>query len=441
MINQNPLDFVVSFLKQTDQLKTGSILLEAFKKYSCTMEQYDQLGRLFHDMKDYKNSLECTLKCFESANLPKERYAIRSNLAKLYNHMNEPEKSIACSEENLKTNPDDYEAKMEILFSNYLASNFKESYRILEELLYDPETPEDVRNRCEFNQGSYLLDSGKFKEGLLGFIDVGHRIGIWPKYDLPLKQWYGEIIPGKTIAVIAEGGIGDEVINIRFLKNIRDLGMKPIFITTRKDTSELFRKNGFDVVSSVSEVPTDSLGVKAMYLPIALGLDKNQLWNGPYLKVDSMYVEKWKNILPEGKKVAIRWQGNPYYDQDLHRSLSLKELNKVLNFSRKDVIFVSVQKDNFEGIEEYPNVLNVAEHLETLDDLLACLSLMNHTITSCTSVAHVCGAAGYPMTVCPPVATYYTWLGDARWYGDNCKILRQTKWRNWAHLEQLKSLL
>lgn len=437
----NPLNHVIEFLKNTDQLKEGSNLLQCFKKYASSLEQYDDLGRLFLEMKDYQNSLQCTLKALDLASNPQQQYACRSNLAKLYNHVNDPQKSIFYSEENLKVNPNDYEARMEILFSNYLASNFTESRKILEALLEDPNTPQNVRDRCRFNQGSYLLDDGNFKDGLKGFIGVGHEIGIWPKYNLPIPEWKGDTQPGKTVAVIAEGGIGDEVINVRFMKNITDKGMNPVFITSRLDTRQLFERNGFKTLPSLEGLPKDCVGVKAMYLPIVLDLDKDELWNGPYITPNPEYVEKWKKILPSGKKVAIRWQGNPYYDQDLHRSLPLNELHRLLNLDRDDVTFVSVQKDNDEGIEDYSRVVIVKDHLETLEDLVACLSLMDYNISSCTSVAHIAAACGFPITVCPPVATYYTWLGDSKWYGSNCRVLRQRKWKDWSHLESLKEIV
>lgn len=434
----NPLDHVISFLKQTDQLEVGSDLLQAFKKYSNTLEQFDQLGRLFYDVKDYKNSLECTEHALELSRTVAQQYSVRANLAKLYNHTNLPEKSIQCSLENLNINQNDYESKMELLFSYYLNSDFSKSRSILEQLLSDPNTPSDVRGRCEFNQGSYLLDDGNFKEGLVKFIDVGHKIGIWPDdFTIPFAKWNGEQTD-KTILIIAEGGIGDEVINVRFAKNVEHMGMKVLFQSNHKDAKDLFERNGFATISSIKEAPIDCLYVKAMYLPIVLDLDKDELWTGPYLKPDPKYVEKWKAILPQGKKVSIKWSGNPRYEQDLHRSVPLDVLNEALDFSRDDITFVSVQKEYFDKILEYPKVFNASQYLETLEDLIACLSLMEYNISSCTSVAHIAAAAGFPITVCPPVATYYTWLGDAKWYGDHCKILRQRKWRDWSHLKTIE---
>lgn len=434
----DPLDHIIYFLKQTDELQTASTLLKTFKKYSTELQQYDQLGRAFHDVKDYKESLDCTEKCLALAKTPGEMFAIRANLAKLYNHTNQPQKAIQYIDANLAVDPNDYEAKMEKVFSYYLAAEPNKSKELTEELLADPNTPDNVRDRCEFNYGSYQLDAGEFKKGLRGFVDVGHKLGIWPKAKLHGKEWDGSIIPGATIAFVSEGGIGDEVINVRFMKHISDRGMNPIYLTHRKDVADLFNFSGLPTVTSLEEVPKDALWARAMYLPISLDLDKNDLWYGSYLKPNPIYVKKWKRILPQGKKIAIKWSGNPRYEQDLHRSVPLSKLNEVLDFSRTDATIVSVQKEYYDELEKYPQVFNAAPYLETLEDLLACLSLMDYTISSCTSVAHIAGAAGLPITVCPPVATYYLWLGDAKWYGDNCTVLRQRKWNDWEHLNQIK---
>ena len=434
----DPLEHIIQFLKQTDELETASALLKSFKKYSTSIEQYDQLGRLFHDVKDYSEAIDCAERTLVMAANPNQMFAARANLAKLYNHTNQPQKALNYINANLSVDTNNYECLMEKVFSYYLSGDFSASQKLTEELLSNPELPKTVKERCEFNYGSYLMDSGEFKQGMINFIDIGHQIGIWPKTQFPGKPWDTSVEPGKTIAIQAEGGIGDEIINIRFAKNIKELGMNPVFVTNRNDTLNLFTRNGFDVVRDKSQVPEDAEWILSMYLPIALDLNKDQLWEKPYLIPDAEYVEKWKKILPKGKKVSIRWQGNPYYDQDLHRSIPLNDLNEYLDLNREDVIFVSVQKDNFEGIEKYPKVFDAAPYLESLEDLLACLSLMDYNISSCTSVAHVAAAAGLPVAVFPPIATYYTWLGDAKWYGDNCTVYRQKQWKDWSHLKQLE---
>ena len=335
----DPLEHIIQFLKQTDELKTASILLKSFKKYSNSIEQYDQLGRLFHDVKDYQEAIDCAERTLTLAANPNQMFAARSNLAKLYNHTNLPQKALNYINANLSVDENNYECLMEKVFSYYLSGDLVSSQKLTEELLSIPELPKPVKDRCEFNFGSYLMDSGNFKQGMINFIDIGHQIGIWPKTAFPGKSWNGDIQQGKTIAVLAEGGIGDEIVNIRFVDNIKSLGMNPIFVTNREETFNLFTRNNFNVVQNKQEVPEDAEWILSMYLPIALNLDKDQLWNGPYITPDESYIEKWKKILPQGKKVSIRWQGNPYYDQDLHRSIPLKDINEALNFDRLDLTF------------------------------------------------------------------------------------------------------
>ena len=445
----DPLDLIIKQLSRFDELETARTLLTTFKKYSSSIEQYDQLGRLFHDVKDWPSAIECAEHTLALAPTTQALCSARANLAKLNNHANNPSTALQYLNANLLVDPNNYEYKMERLFSNYLLGNFDESRAEVEQLLNDPDAPEQIKNRCQFNYGSYQLDDNQFKKGLIDFIDVGHRIGIWPRVQFPGPAWDGSVIPGQTIAILAEGGIGDEVINVRFMKNITELGMNPIFVTNRNDTMTLFNRMGFTTVRYINVVPSDAQWVLSMYLPILLNLEADQLWTGPYLTPSPEYVEKWKKLfnkfpfsttLGNKKRVALKWSGNPYYEQDLHRSLPLNELGELIIDTYPDVAYVSVQKEHNDDqdITDYCIDIDAAPYLDTLEDLLACLSLMDYTISSCTSVAHIAAAAGLPVTVCPPIATYYTWLGDTKWYGDNCTILRQRKWKDWSHLRNIK---
>jgi tetratricopeptide (TPR) repeat protein len=441
-IFMDPLEHIIQFLQKVDEIETTKTLLNTLTKYSQSVEQTDQLARLLNDIKDYPNAIKQAEKTLVLCSDPQQLYAARANLAKLYNHINEPLKALRYIDANLYINPHDYEALMERVFSFYLYADFEQSKQLTLDLLNDPNTPSNIRERCKFNYGSYLLEEDKFQEGLKHFIETGHgELQIWKSVDFPGPTWLGDVVPNKNIAIIAEGGIGDEIINIRFMNHIKQLGMNPIFITNRQELVQFFNRNGFKTVSGMYSVPEDSEYCLAMFLPILLNITPDQLYTGPYLTPDAVYVEKWKQLLPSGEKVAIRWQGSKAYEQNLHRSLQLSELDKVLDFSRTDITFVSVQKDDYEGIENYPMIFDARPYLDTLEDLLACLSLMNDTVSSCTSVAHVCAAGGFPITVCPPIATYYVWLGTAKWYGENCRINRNMKWNDWSYLNNISLLV
>lgn len=436
----DPLEQIIAFLKQTDELLVASTLLKTFKKYSTEVEQYDQLGRLLNDVKDYHEAIDCAQRTLVLASNPHQMYAARSNLAKMMNHINSPDKALQYINANLDVNPDDYEAKMEQVFSTYLLGNLEKSYELTKQLLNDPNVPDNIRTRCLYNSGSYQMDEGNFKEGIRNFIQIGHAIGIWPNKHLP-EHWQGQYVENATIAILAEGGIGDEIINVRFMQNIKDMGMDAIWVTNRDDLVELFNRNDFTTVRNISEITQENvIYCYSFFLPILLDLDNNQLWSKPYLKPSEEYVKKWENILPKGKKIALKYSGNPYYEQDLHRSVPLKELNNVFDFDRDDVTFISVQKEHNQDLANYPKIQHV--DTQTLEDLLAVLSLMDYTVSSCTSIPHLSSAAGLPTIVMPPIATYYTWLNSGNdWYGNHVKVLRQREWKSYNHLDYLKTII
>lgn len=432
----NPLDAIISFLVKNDELNTANQLLHTFEKYSSQIDQFDQLGRLYNEVKNFPKAIDCAGKTLALSQNPHQMYSSRSNLAKMYNHVNNPDKALQYINTNLIITPDDYESKMEKVFSLYLKGNLTESYQLTKELLNDSNTPDHVRNRCLFNSGSYQIDEGNFKEGIRNFIDVGHRIGIWNNRQLP-NPWTGEVIPNANIVIIAEGGIGDELINVRFMEDIKALGMNPIWVSNHK-LSSLFNRNGFTSVDDTSLIPQDSYFCYSFYLPILLDLDKNQLDRGVYLKPDQEYIEKWKKILPEGKKVALRWAGNNLYEQSLHRHIDLKTYMDT--FGDKDVKFISVQRDsNMEELKTYPEVFDASQYLETYEDLLACLFLCDKTISSCTSVAHFAAASGCNLTALPPIACYYVWLGSGNdWYGHHVKVIRQRNHNDWSIVNEVE---
>jgi ADP-heptose:LPS heptosyltransferase len=139
----------------------------------------------------------------------------------------------------------------------------------------------------------------------------------------------------------------------------------------------------------------------------------------------------------------LRWQGNPEYDQDLHRSIPLKEIVDVLP---KNMSLYSVQRDNgLEELEPFNYITDLSSKLETFNDLFACINNLDLIITSCTSVAHIAAAMGKEVIVIVPISCYYVWCQPSTitlWYGTNVTVLYQKTPRSWKEpLQELKLLL
>lgn len=431
-INSSILMKTIFSCKSSNQLKDAKEFLDIAAKYNFEVGVLDEVAYLQNEVKDYVGSVKTLKKCLAASNNPQEHYAIRANLAKMYNHLNEPGLSLGYSKANLEISEgQDYDTLMEIAFSHYLNGDYETSERMMRELAEQPDLPEHIKGRVQYNLGSYDIERGHFKEGLKGFIDVGHKINIWTHQERAMiPKWDGTAQEGKALLIHAEGGLGDELICLRFLQKIKDMGMNPVWHTSRHHLIPVLNRMGFECVTDPKDADlSDAVQCMAMYVPILLGLDKDQLWSGPYLTASQEYIDKWKAILPEGRKLAVKWFGNPFYDQDLHRSLPLDFIQNIEYNGTK----INLQ---LEPEYQQENMFNAGEHINSLEDTLAILSLCDDVVTSCTSIAHMTGALGHRGIVCPPIASYYVWLGNKNnksdWYGDNLSVFRQTKHKDWS---------
>ncbi len=311
----------------------------------------------------------------------------------------------------------------------------------------------ELRTRIKFNLGTYHLYRDEFQKGLSMFLHEGQKLDYWRKAKLPFKFWDGGVMPGKTIILYAEAGIGDEIINVRFMKHLTDYGMNPIWLTDRKDLCTIFNRNGFKTVTNLKDIDVpmeDLLWTYPMSLPVYLNVDYDNLYNGPYLKSLKEYDDKWDhmntNLTP--LKVGIRWQGNPAYDHDLHRSVPLKDISDVMS---DDMMYYSLQRDT--GLEELADwnhqIVDLRNDMSTIMDTMSIINNLDIVITSCTSIAHMAASMGKRTFIFVPISAYYTWShsGDqSPWYGDNVTLLRQVKPRSWVepvqqlreHINQLK---
>lgn len=473
------LEPIIFLLKQANEYKLAESLLEVFTRISSNIEQWDNLGKLFMQVKAYDKSLHCLNKCMELlvteqqqkhpiTENPEEEpspppalseetqeilYAIRSNLSKVYNHLNKPLEALYNAKINIEQKPYDLDAHLEQVFAYYLLNRKDISETILRQMLEVPNLPDEVKSRILFNLGTYEIRKGNFLQGLYNFYVIGKQIGIWPAINTPLKEWTGGLFFDQTVVIYSEGGIGDEIVNVRFMKNITEMGMNPVWFTPKKDLRKVFNRNGFPCIDSLEDVSPSSLYCAGMGLPLLLKLQTTDLWKAPYLKADSEYVQKWDWLeeKPKKKLIGLKWFGNPLYDQDLHRSLPLNDLLHVLKqFKEKypDVEFVSLQLETMDP-NIFPKELvihQVGDRIEDFEDTLAILEHCDLVITSCTSIVHAASAMDKKVVVLVPISTYYIWESTddhtSPWYSENTHVLRQVQYDHWKEpMDQLSDYL
>lgn len=409
-------------------------ILNMYFKTANSIEDFDVLGYLALKAEHRDLYLKCAEAAYTKAKNSQQLYIARSNLYKAYNAMNMPDNALFYINLNLMITPDDFETQTQKAFNIALKGDRESSESILLGLLEKhPEKCEDMRSALS----GKMLREGKLAEGVLSFLGTFKpKSG---KFDdtLRMKRWTGAIQPGKTVYIEGEGGIGDEIINIRFFKYLKDLGMKPILYSSwskyREDTVNMFRRNGFEVITEMYSINRSQLWAPMMSLPGYLNLDESKLWYGTYLKP----FNDPKNKISSTKfKIGIKCSGNPYFSQDEYRKIPIEKMLEYLP-EHAEIYYIDKQPIN------NPRVIDLAPRIGTWEDTLDFIEQMDCIVSSCTSLVHAAGAIGKTTFVVVPIAEYYIWSTSSKttkspWYGDNFQVHKQTKVRSWD--EPLRSI-
>lgn len=280
-------------------------------------------------------------------------------------------------------------------------------------------------HRAAFNRGWYEMYHGNLLEG---FRCLDH--GRWEKTfgDQPLPTnkpiYHGEDLQGKHLLLCSEGGLGDEIINVRFAKNFADLGAK-VTVTCDPSLKSVFaRVPGVSSVVSHRAAPDvyHDYWVPAMSAGSVLEMSYEKLSGEPYFTSSPEFEKKWQEIVSRGApagtpKIGLRFYGNPKFEHEQHRRFPKEGLINTLEGKP----WWNLQ------IEESPLPL------ASWEDTLGLISQLDLVITSCTSVAHASAALGKETWVIVPLLPYYVWAkpgSQSPWY-NSVRLFRQKEFGQW----------
>ena len=288
--------------------------------------------------------------------------------------------------------------------------DFVTGQRLADEM--EIETPDC--NRAKFNRGWYELRKGNLLEGHK-CLDDGRFENVFGNRHIGSSQpiWIGE--KNATVLLNLEGGLGDQILGVRFAKNIVDYGNK-VVVSCSSELAELFID--CEGVSAVVQNKA-CLGVyHNFWLPsmsaiVPLKLEYEDLCGKPYIK---------RTRASEGK-VGLKWLGNPEYEHQQHRVFP----RKLMFDAVKDQDCISLQRDG-----DIPDWMEQPS-LETWEDTRTQISRCDLVVTSCTSIAHLAGAMGIETWVVVPILSYYLWalpINTTPYY-DSVTLFRQKKYGSW----------
>jgi hypothetical protein len=310
-----------------------------------------------------------------------------------------------------------------------MKGEFGESYK----LLCEAQKENPLCNKIAFNMGWYALRQGRLQEGMEGLARGRYENCFGnPRPPVPTPMWDGKSMG--TILYYLEGGIGDQIHALKYIKDMNRRGCDIIVACSAELFPIVKCCIGVKMIiehSAAGGVYHD-FWVPAMSVLIPLGYEYKDINGSPYIP---------KTNSPKNKRpvIGVRWQGNPKFEHEQNRRFPLKSFFDALK--NIDADFICLQRDA--GEEDCPEFIKKVP-LNNWEQTRDAISGCDLVISSCTSVAHLAGAMGVPTWIIVPVLNYYIWSvpGDKSPYYDSVKLFRQKKFGCWKHpISELKKNL
>ena len=329
--------------------------------------------------------------------------------------------------ETPRTTPELHALDLQLAAST--TGDFQEGWRLAQQL----EAEEPTNHRAAYNRGWYYLRQGQIQKGYQ-LMDRGRVAGVFGNKhpDVPTQQW-----DGKTKGIVLlnlEGGLGDQIHQVRYAKYIAARGCKVIVACTGSLAS-LFV--GVEGVSSVIQHEAvfgiyHDFWVAGMSAVVPLGFELADISGAPYMS-------KPTTIKGRKKRIGLRWQGSTQFEHEHHKAFPYELMFAAVKDA--DAEFISLQRDA--GVEAAPGWVKPVP-LNSWEDTRAAVASCDLVISSCTSVSHLSAAMGVETWVITPVMPYFLYAleGEATPYYDSMKLMRQEVFGDWqAPFDRIKDRL
>ena len=297
--------------------------------------------------------------------------------------------------------------------------NFVEAWKLSEQLV--AEEPEN--DRAAYNRGWYLLRQGKLQQGF-ALLDRGRKEGVFGNKNpgTPQPLWDGK--SQGTVLLYLEGGLGDQIHQVRYAKNIAARGCKVVVACSDALVFMLNQVKGLSAIVTHDAV----LGVyhdfwtPGMSAVVPLGYEYRNVCGSAY--IPKPFVEPGSR-----KRIGLRWSGHPRFEHEPHRVFPPELMFNAVK--GVDADFVCLQRDNdMEVCPDWVRQVPLDDWLKTQEAVASC----DLVITSCTSVSHLAAAMGVETWVAQPIMPYYLYArpGDRTAFYDSMRLYRQEVFADWT---------
>lgn len=420
-INSNYTD---SYYNLALAYEAKSLIDEAIKCYEKVIElnpthliSYNSLGNIYEQKENFDKAIEYYKKVIGLS----PNFKTYNNLGNIYKELRDFNKAIYYFELSMKFNPN-------IAEIYYNLANTQKELNLIDEAIKNYQKAIEINPsyvEAYNNLAIALLSIGDLKNGFKYYkyrYDVNrnekYRVAI-PNVDIP--YWQGENLKDKTILLLREQGLGDEIFFLRFAKKLKEMGAKVIYNPANKIKSIIARCSEIDEVindDKLNEIKAD-FALPIGDLPFLLNsYVAEPLKLSPLIDRIKEIKEKIKNSAKP--LIALTYRAGVNKEKFLFKNVDLNIL--VEKLKDIDANFVLVQREPLkEEIEFLKDNLTIYDFTHLNDDLegmLALLSLVDDYIAVSNTNIHLYAGLNKSSKVLIPHPPEWRWMreGNSLWF-------------------------
>jgi Tfp pilus assembly protein PilF len=325
--------------------------------------------------------------------------------------------------------------------------NWGEASRLLEEA----SGRHPVSSALRWTLAQVRLACGDWREG---WSDYAFRFaaGAVPYRPLPYRTWNGQHAPDQTVVVLAEQGLGDEIMFASCLPDvIARVGhciveceprLTTLFSRSFPAATVLPTRRERDA-SWLNRAAEPQWQIFSGDLPsLFRQRDEDFPPHQGYLQADPTRVRHWRERLQRdlgaGLKVGISWRGGTPKTRARARTLACADWAPILGVPGCQ--FVNLQYGDCDAMldqfrsEHGIRPAHYPEALTDYDETASLVCALDLVVSVCTAVIHLAGALGRPVWVLAPLAPewrYTAYRPVMPWY-PSTRVFRQASVEDWS---------
>jgi tetratricopeptide (TPR) repeat protein len=292
---------------------------------------------------------------------------------------------------------------------------------------------------AHLNRGLIWLLRGDWPRG---WPDYEYRLLVRsvPRRAFPRPRWDGSPPAGRSILLVAEQGLGDTLLFVRYAPLLRRAGAR-VLVECQPPLLRLLADvlGPGAVIAAGAPLPEHDVYAPLASLPGLLGTTPATApAEVPYLRADEGLVRHWRQELGPRRafRVGINWQGSP---GSLQRSVPLACFEPLSRLP--GVQLVSLQKgpgaEQLKAVAAAWPVLDLGGRLDETSgafrDTAALMHDLDLVVTADSAVGHLAGALGVPVWLTLAFVPDWRWLlgrEDSPWY-PTARLFRQGRPNDW----------